>query len=90
MLALPARPRPCHSFLNLRKQQLQPLAKRPAAMADRVVTLEQAKSGRSTCRASEEVIAKGEWRVGFETWISGRVAMAWMVRCLGRAGGWAC
>ncbi len=49
-------------------------------MAGGVVTLEQAKSGRSTCRASGEPIAKGEWRVGFETWISGRVAMAWMVR----------
>ncbi|KAI7843657.1 hypothetical protein COHA_002559 [Chlorella ohadii] len=47
-------------------------------MAGGVVTLEQAKSGRSTCRASGEPIAKGEWRVGFETWISGRVAMAWM------------
>lgn len=50
-------------------------------MAGGVVTLEQAKSGRSTCRASGEPIAKGDWRVGFETWISGRVAMAWMVRC---------
>lgn len=48
-------------------------------MAGGVVKLEQAKSGRSTCRASGEPIAKGEWRVGFETWISGRVAMAWMV-----------
>lgn len=47
-----------------------------------VVTLDQAKSGRSTCRASGELIAKGEHRVGFETWISGRVAMAWMVRRL--------
>ena len=44
-----------------------------------VVTLELAKSGRSTCRATGELLAKGEWRVGFETWISGRVAMAWMV-----------
>lgn len=48
-------------------------------MAGEVVKLEQAKSGRSTCRATGDAIAKGEWRVGFETWISGRVAMAWMV-----------
>ena len=49
-------------------------------MSGGVVSFEQAKSGRSTCRASGEPIAKGAHRVGFETWIGGRVAMAWMVR----------
>ncbi|KAL4433964.1 hypothetical protein ABPG75_000405 [Micractinium tetrahymenae] len=41
------------------------------------VKFEQALSGRSTCRATGEKIDKGEWRVGLEVWISGRVATAW-------------
>ncbi|KAL4441841.1 hypothetical protein ABPG77_003757 [Micractinium sp. CCAP 211/92] len=42
------------------------------------VKFEQALSGRSTCRATGQKIEKGEWRVGLEVWISGRVATAWM------------
>ncbi|EFN57084.1 hypothetical protein CHLNCDRAFT_143861 [Chlorella variabilis] len=43
-----------------------------------IIKFEQAKSGRSTCRATGELIGQGEWRVGFDTFISGRVATAWM------------
>jgi hypothetical protein len=48
------------------------------------VSWEQAKSGRSTCRATGERIPAGEWRVGFETFIGGRVATAWMVSAHGQ------
>ena len=60
------------------------------AAAGEVVVLEQAKSGRSTCRATGEPIEKGAWRVGFETFIGGRMAMAWMARQGGSGAGGCC
>ncbi|KAI3434695.1 hypothetical protein D9Q98_002758 [Chlorella vulgaris] len=45
---------------------------------DTVIVLEQAKSGRSTCRSTGTPIAAQEWRVGFECFLGGRMSMAWM------------
>ncbi|KAK9799849.1 hypothetical protein WJX73_009741 [Symbiochloris irregularis] len=42
-----------------------------------VVKVEQASTGRSTCRATGEKIEKGEWRAGMEAWVAGRVNMTW-------------
>lgn len=43
------------------------------------VKFEQALSDRSTCRATGERIAKGEWRVGIEVWLAGRMSWTWQV-----------
>ena len=46
------------------------------------LTMEHAKSGRSTCRKCDETIAKDAPRVGMEAWISGRKATTWQcVNC---------
>lgn len=45
----------------------------------KVLIFEKALSGRSTCRASGEPIAKGEFRVGLEAYVAGRVSMTWQV-----------
>eukprot|EP00948_MAST-09A_sp_MAST-9A-sp1_P002450 g2450.t1 len=42
-----------------------------------ILTIEHAKSGRSTCRKCMVKIQKGEWRVGMESWIMGRQAVTW-------------
>uniref|UniRef100_A0A0G4F6W0 PARP-type domain-containing protein n=1 Tax=Chromera velia CCMP2878 TaxID=1169474 RepID=A0A0G4F6W0_9ALVE len=42
-----------------------------------VLTVENAKTGRSTCRECGESIDKGVLRVGMEAWISGRKAVTW-------------
>lgn len=41
------------------------------------LTVEEAKSGRSTCKSSGEKIEKGEMRVGIEAFMGGRMTMAW-------------
>lgn len=41
------------------------------------ITLEYAKSGRSTCRNCQKAIDKDTPRVGMETWISGRLSTTW-------------
>lgn len=47
------------------------------------LTLEYAKTGRSTCRKCKQKIDKGEPRVGMEAWIVGRNAITWQrPRCL--------
>ena len=46
-----------------------------------VLKVQQALSGRSTCKATGEKIEKGDWRVGMDVWTAGRVAVAWQV-CL--------
>lgn len=46
---------------------------------ENVVKVEQAATGRSTCRATGEKIEKGEWRAGMEAWVAGRVNMTWQV-----------
>lgn len=45
----------------------------------KTLTFEKAVSGRSTCRATGDTIAKGEERVGLECYVGGRVAMTWQV-----------
>lgn len=41
------------------------------------LTLEKAKSGRSTCKKCKNIIDKGSPRVGMKAWIVGRQAMTW-------------
>lgn len=41
------------------------------------LTVEEAKSGRSTCKSSGEKIEQGEMRVGMEAYMGGRMTMAW-------------
>jgi hypothetical protein len=41
------------------------------------LTLERAKSGRSTCKKCKNIIDKGSPRVGMKAWIVGRQAMTW-------------
>ena len=43
------------------------------------LTFEKAVSGRAKCKATGEIIAKGEERVGLEAFVSGRVSMTWQV-----------
>lgn len=45
----------------------------------KLVHLDQAKSGRSTCRATGDTIAKGEFRVGIEAYTGGHISMTWQV-----------
>lgn len=45
----------------------------------KLVHLDQAKSGRSTCRATGDTIAKGEFRVGVEAYTGGHISMTWQV-----------
>jgi len=42
-----------------------------------LITVEEAKSGRSTCKSTGEKIEKGETRVGMEAYIGGRMTMGW-------------
>lgn len=53
--------------------------------APKVLTVEKALSGRSTCRATGELIAKGDIRVGLEAFVGGRVSMTWQVGALSSA-----
>lgn len=49
-----------------------------------IVTLDVAKSNRSTCKATGEKIEKGEHRVGVEAYSGGHISMTWQVymQCL--------
>ena len=51
----------------------------PTKEDTRLVKVEQALSNRSTCKATGEKIDKGEWRVGMEAWVAGRMSMTWQV-----------
>lgn len=57
------------------------MAEKGNAKSDKkgTLTFEKAVSGRSTCRATGDSIAKGEDRVGLEAYVGGRVAMTWQV-----------
>ncbi len=44
-----------------------------------IVTLDAAKSNRSTCKATGEKIGKGEHRVGVEAYSGGHISMTWQV-----------
>ncbi len=44
-----------------------------------IVTLDVAKSNRSTCKATGEKIEKGEHRVGVEAYSGGHISMTWQV-----------
>lgn len=45
----------------------------------KIVRLDQAKTGRSTCRATGDRIEKDEFRVGVEVYTGGHISMAWQV-----------
>ena len=53
---------------------------KPAESPEPIVKVEEAKSSRSTCKATGEKIEKGEWRVGMEAWVAGRMSMTWQAR----------
>lgn len=50
---------------------------KPKEGREQVLKVEQAVSGRATCKATGEKIEKGEWRVGMDTWTAGRMATTW-------------
>lgn len=45
----------------------------------KIVHLDQAKSARSTCRATGDTIPKGDFRVGVEAYTGGHISMTWQV-----------
>ena len=45
----------------------------------KIVHLDQAKTGRSTCKATGEKIEKDEFRVGMEVYTGGHISMGWQV-----------
>ena len=57
-----------------------PLSK-PVEVLGGVLTIENAKTGRSKCRKCMEPIAAGELRIGMQAWIMGRQAVTWQHPC---------
>ena len=52
----------------------------PDVPPKKAIIMENAVSGRSTCRSTGEKIEKGELRVGMEAYLGGRLSMTWQAR----------
>ena len=49
----------------------------PPPDAGKLLQVEQAKSGRATCKGCAEMIPKGQWRIGLPAWVGGRKVITW-------------
>jgi hypothetical protein len=60
-----------------KKRKLHDGGEGPPPIPASLITVAEAKTGRSRCRLCMEHIEKGKIRVGMEAWIAGRKSMTW-------------